>query len=179
MSAFDTTGTLHGVSGDGARTAESLFEVNPLDGRLTFIRELGAGDDGETLAFNPMDGPLYHASGHDGLCADDGVCFERIDIGGGFPTTPIDIESSILQEKETMAWAWAGSHFLWAQDHDTVQPFCRVLPDGTATLIGEINGHQSKGLAFASPISTPNPTHQLGVGQGHVQVVAADTTRTK
>jgi hypothetical protein len=61
--AFGPFGLLFAVSGDGSATPESLFELNTVTAGLTFIISLGNGDDGESIAFNPDDGLMYHWSG--------------------------------------------------------------------------------------------------------------------
>ena len=54
---------LIGVTGDGATTPESLFALNTANASATFLMSLGQGQDGETIAFNPVNGLVYHASG--------------------------------------------------------------------------------------------------------------------
>jgi hypothetical protein len=56
-------GILWGVSGDGSTPSETLFSVNTSTAALTPITALGNGNDGESIAFNPDDGLLYHWSG--------------------------------------------------------------------------------------------------------------------
>lgn len=56
-------GILFAVSGDGSNTPESLFAINTGTAALTFIMTLGNGDDGESIAYNPDDGLMYHWSG--------------------------------------------------------------------------------------------------------------------
>ena len=56
-------GLLLGVTGDGASTPETLYEINIATAAMTLIIPLGNGNDGESIAFNPDDGLLYHWSG--------------------------------------------------------------------------------------------------------------------
>ena len=56
-------GFVYGVTGEGAITSESSFTLSQVDASSTFLTGLGAGNDGEVIAFNPDDGMLYHASG--------------------------------------------------------------------------------------------------------------------
>ena len=151
--AFDAAGTLYGVTGDGGDTPETLFTISTVDATTTIFLTLGAGDDGETIGFNPDDGRMYHASGHDSDCAgDDGVCFEHIDLGTTV-ITDIDITGTDLLEEEAQALTyWDGPDvFLWKQDHDT-GPLFSVTADGTTvTLIGDMD-HQAKGLAFVDVV---------------------------
>ena len=58
---------LYGVSGDGANfDPESFFIVNPATGATALIQALGNGNDGESIAFRPTDGLMYHWSGYNG-----------------------------------------------------------------------------------------------------------------
>ncbi len=64
--AYDTsTNILYGVTGDGATTPEALYEINTATAGMLFITNLGNGDDGESIEFNPVDGLIYHWSGWD------------------------------------------------------------------------------------------------------------------
>jgi len=54
---------LIGVTGDGASTPEALFLLDQTNASAIFVMALGNGADGETIAFNPDDELLYHASG--------------------------------------------------------------------------------------------------------------------
>jgi hypothetical protein len=58
-------GELYGVTDDDAIAIsdKSLFTLNPTDATPTCVLTLGSGDRGEAIAFNPMQGFLYHASG--------------------------------------------------------------------------------------------------------------------
>ena len=60
---FDSAGQLYGVTGDGANTPETLYTINKATAVGTLLTALGAGTDGEAIAFNPNDGLIYHASG--------------------------------------------------------------------------------------------------------------------
>lgn len=60
---FGSENHLYAVTGDGASASESLFKVNIATGAMTLFTALGNGDDGETIAFNPDDGKIYHWSG--------------------------------------------------------------------------------------------------------------------
>jgi hypothetical protein len=141
---------LYGVTGDGGEPSETLFEVSTSDASVTQLLALGNGDDGETIGFNPDDGYMYHASGHDSACAgpDEGVCFERIDLDT-LALTNIDISGGALIDEETQALTWWSDQgvFLWKQDHASDAPLFRVATDGSETLVGDMD-HQSKGLAF-------------------------------
>ena len=76
--AFGSDGTLYAVTGDGAATPETMYTVNLGNGNLTFFKTLGNGDDGEAIAFNPVDGMMYHMSGRG-----TGLIFEKINLTTG------------------------------------------------------------------------------------------------
>jgi hypothetical protein len=75
--AFDDSGALYGVTGDGATTPETLYTLSKTNGTPTLSMPLGNGDGGETLAYNPQDGLLYHGSGQ------DNEVWETIDLASG------------------------------------------------------------------------------------------------
>ncbi len=60
---FDAAGQLYGVTGNGASTPETLYQLDKVTGEATLVRALGAGSDGEVICFNPDDGKIYHWSG--------------------------------------------------------------------------------------------------------------------
>lgn len=63
--AFDIAGQLYGVTDENCDNTnpESLYKINKLDGSVALVKELGNGDDGEVIAYNPLDNRLYHWSG--------------------------------------------------------------------------------------------------------------------
>jgi hypothetical protein len=63
--AISPDGRFFGVTGDGASTASSLFEIDPMTAATTLRAPFGAGSDGENICFNPDDGKIYHWSGRD------------------------------------------------------------------------------------------------------------------
>ncbi len=153
--AFSCTG-LYGVTGDGGSPSETLFTVSTADASVTQMLALGQGNDGETIGFNPVDGLMYHASGHTDACAgsDSGVCYESIDLNT-LTVTDIDISGGSLIDEEAQALTWWAEQgvFLWKQDHSSDAPLFRVTTGGAETLIGDMD-HQAKGLAFV-PVNFP------------------------
>ena len=149
--AFNGDGsTLYAVSGDGSfLDPESLFTLSQIDGSPTFVCFLGNGTDGETIAWNPDNDTLYHASGHDGV----DVIFETVDNAlapgkGNCSVTNIPITAPLTDEEAQAITYWnAQDVFLWKQDHGAPGPLFRVTANGAATLIGDLD-HTAKGLAF-------------------------------
>ena len=74
--AFDSAGTLYGVTSDDASSfSDSIFTVNQSTAALTFFMALPGPDGfGDTIAYNPDDGKLYHWGGL------DIVSFHAIDL---------------------------------------------------------------------------------------------------
>jgi hypothetical protein len=155
--AWDCSGNLFGVTGDGGTPPETLFSIDPATGAATEFLPLGRGDDGETIGFNPVDGFLYHASGHIGdydPITDRGVIFERIDLVTlAITDIPIDGTALVDEEAQALTWWAAQGEFLWKQDHGT-GPLFSVTTEGVPTLIGDMD-HQAKGLAFVPTFTCP------------------------
>ena len=82
---------------------ETLFTISTSDATITFVQTLGAGDDGEALAFNPDDGFLYHASGF------DFVIFESIDLTLPSNISNIDITGNARPANEIPALTYSHS----------------------------------------------------------------------
>ena len=106
--AFDSNGTLYAVSGDcnngcgGGATPETLFTVNLSNGSLTLFKTLGNGDDGEAIAFNPVDGMMYHMSGRGA-----GLIFEKINLTTGTVTNiPLSGGSYISPDLEAIGFVF-------------------------------------------------------------------------
>ena len=119
-------GTLYAVSGDGASPAETLYTLNTSDGTPTLVTALGNGDDGETIAFNPMDGLLYHASGilvH---------IFETVDPNT-LAVTDVPLSGSVFDEFTGLGFDPGSGQFL-AGDLSTL--LYRVSSSGVVTVIG-------------------------------------------
>ena len=63
--------SLFGVTGDQANSQnpflpETFFSVSITDASTAIIQTLGNGGDGESIAFRPTDGLMYHWSGSPG-----------------------------------------------------------------------------------------------------------------
>ncbi len=142
--AFDSGGTLYGLTGTGAITPRSLFTLSPVDATPTFIISLPGGGSGDCLAFNPDDGLLYRASG--GLAS--GV-FQSIDPGGGFAITNIPMSGQEHGLARALKYDGSGA-FLLAGANDTLY---RITTSGVVSLVGPMD-HTCKGLA-SMPAAVP------------------------
>lgn len=148
--AFDSNGTLYGVTGDGAAIPEALYTLSLTDATATFVTSLGNGGDGEAIAFNPDDGFLYHASGVDDGVNPDTRIFERIDLNS---LTVTNIPISGAAYSEITALVFSGNGFFSA---DTLGPiFLSATEGGAFSSVGSMD-HVAKGLAFFwTPVLVP------------------------
>ncbi len=157
--AFASDGTLYAVTGDGGATPESLFILDTVDASSSLVIALGAGSDGETLAFNPDNGLLYHASGigapndPDG----DGEIFETVD-----PDTLVvtNVTLSGFDYEELTALTFLDGGFFAGDLGDAAfdtPGFFRITTAGVVTFLGNMD-HVSKGLVHAEPTPTATPT---------------------
>jgi hypothetical protein len=162
--AFATDGTLYAVTGDGGGVPESLFTLSTVDGSSNLVIELGAGSDGETLAFNPDDGLLYHASGIGTPNNPNGEKFETVD-----PDTLIvtNVPLSGFDYEELASLTFLDGGF-FAGDLGNAAfddpGFFRITTGGAVTFLGNMD-HVSKGLVplleptpTATPTAAPTPT---------------------
>ena len=133
--------TLYGVTGDGASTPETLYSLSQSDASSTFVLGLGAGDDGETIGFNPIDGLMYHSSG----ISDSNRFWESINLN-----TPAIVSSgqftgvNVADENLAMVYDTDTDRFLVA---DRFENFFSVTTAGVATTLGT-TPDTIKGLAF-------------------------------
>jgi hypothetical protein len=158
--AFASDGTLYAVTGDGGGVPESLFTLSTVDGSSSLVRELGAGSDGETLAFNPDDGFLYHASGIGTPNHPNGEQFETIDLDTLVTT---NVPLSGFDYEELTALTFLDGDF-FAGDLGNVAfddpGFFHITTGGVVTFLGNMD-HVSKGLVLAlepTPTPTASPT---------------------
>jgi hypothetical protein len=143
--AFDTAGTLYGVTGDGASVPETGYTLSTVDGSATFLVTAGAGSDGEAIAFNPNDFLIYHASGLGTLNdAIGGAILETID--GLLTFTSVTLSGPNYSEIAALTWYQTGSVLLAA---NISAHLYSVTTTGTIASIGPMD-HTSKGLAVAA-----------------------------
>jgi PKD repeat protein len=62
--AFDETGQLYGLTGDGATVSETVYLVDKTNGNKTLLTALGNGADGEVMCYNPFNKLMFHWSGN-------------------------------------------------------------------------------------------------------------------
>jgi hypothetical protein len=132
--AFDDEDRLWAVSGDGAEPPESLYTLDPETAAASFKTSLGAGDDGEALAFHPEDGLLYHASGLGEFA------FESIDPDS-LEVTPIPASGALTFEVLSMA-ALDEDQLVWTDLSSTLGS---VTTGGSFQTIGSLD-HDAKGI---------------------------------
>jgi hypothetical protein len=159
--AFDAAGTLYGVVGDqqfsqNPEDPETLFTLSLADATPTFFRALGNGDDGETIAFRPDDGLLYHASG-----THLSQVFETLDLQSGVVG---DIPLSGDAYVEAGALTWNGAGFFMADIADDAESggsLYGLSAGGVATEIGTLDVLQPKGLVL---VPEPGTAALLALG---------------
>ncbi len=140
--AFDSTGILFGLTGDGATVHDTIFTLSRVDATSTLFLELGDGDDGEALGFSPDDGFLYHASG-----VSDKV-FQVIDTDT-LGVTDIPLSGDNYGEGRVLAYE--GSSTFLVTSNDPVGLY-RVTTAGVVTFAAALD-HSAKGLAPIFPAS--------------------------
>ena len=149
--AFLADGTLYGVTGDGGVVPETLYTLSLVDASSSEVIDLGNGTDGETLAFNPLDALLYHASGI-GMPnqSASGEIFETIDPGT-LAVTNIPLSGFDYEELTALTYANGGFYGGTLGDADVDIPrLVRVTTNGVVTFLGDMD-HVSKGLVLIPP----------------------------
>lgn len=146
--AFGADGTLYAVTGDGSGIAETLFTLDLEDASSAEFVALGAGSDGETIAFNPDDGSMYHASGIGTPNHPNGERFDFVDLD----TLEItNVPLSGFDYEELSALVYRGGGF-FAGDVGSASSdaprFFSITTGGSVTLLGNMD-HVAKGMAPA------------------------------
>lgn len=153
--AFTADGTLYGITGDGGGIPESLFILSLVDASSTLVIELGAGSDGEKIAFNPTDGLIYHASGIGTPNHPNGEIFETVDPG---MLSVANVPLSGFDYEELTSLTYSDGAFYAGDVGDSavdMPSLYRITPAGVVTLIGAMD-HVSKGLVVArDPVQVP------------------------
>ena len=139
--AFSCDRTLFGITGDGANVPETLFTISTLNASTSLALTLGAGDDGETIAFHPGDGLLYHVSGR---TPGSSEIFESIDLNT-LAVTNIPLSGDAYFEATALAYDPLSNELLLA---DLANNLYTITRGGVATMIGGVGRHP-KGLAYS------------------------------
>lgn len=159
--AFTDDGTLYAISGDGGAVPESLFILNPSNASATLVLQLGNGSDGETIAFNPDDGLLYHASGIGNQNQTvNGEIFETIDLST-LAVTNVPLSQDDYQEATALMF-WDGG-FLTGDIGDVsvdMPGFYHISAAGVVAFLGDMD-HVTKGL-----VPVPEPVRWLQFASG-------------
>lgn len=139
--AFDDTGVLYAVTGDGGTPSETLFTLDTTDASSTLFLTLGNGSDGEAIAFNLKDKYLYHSSGR----FNGPAIFERINLDT-LVITPLWTSTETEEISSLVYFGQLDSFFAGNIDFD----YFKITSSGEQVLQGATD-HLSKGLAFSSP----------------------------
>ena len=136
--------TLFGVSGDnqGSSDGEKLFTIDMTDASTTLFMSLGNGNDGESIAYNPLDGFMYHWSGLGDPNVDE--VMERIDLTAK-SVTNVPLSGFDYDEIFAATFDAATGGFL-ATDYE--RNFLRISSSGSVTQLGN-QPFAMKGLAFS------------------------------
>lgn len=130
--SFREDGQLFGATGDGATVPETLFLINKATAATVIATALGAGADGEVIAYNPVDDLFYHWSGN------GTVVFESILSVPPFTVTNIPIIGTTSGETFGAVWDGCqdvfigsniGSSFNLWNPNGTVSPAFGSNPD--------------------------------------------------
>jgi len=169
--AFAANGTLYAIEGDGGGVAEALFTVSTTNASSVLFMQLSAGTDGETIAFDPDDGFLYHASGIGTPNHPNGEKFEKINLVSQAITT-IPLSGFDYQELSALTHVDGGFFAADIGNTTTDMPrFFRMTPSGAVTYLGNMD-HVSKGLVSAAQ-DAPVPALPIPMAAGLALALAA------
>jgi hypothetical protein len=142
--AFDCSGGLYGVTGNGGSPPESLFRIDPATGVATFFRALTPSGSGEAIGFHADEELLYRASS--GL-------LEGVDVFN--PSAPTIPFGAVASEPTALTVTGGPAFQVYLARFSTLE---RLGPAGSPTFVGTLES-SSKGLAPVSPngICAPEP----------------------
>jgi len=135
--------SLVGVTGDGAVNPEALYIIDTGNASTFLFMPLGNGDAGEAIAFNSIDGMLYHLSGLNFGQPNDGVdqVFEKIDLNTQV-ITPIPLSGELFVNSNGLTFDETEGHFLFSADGGQpgdgpgIYGLFSLGADGEATALG-------------------------------------------
>jgi hypothetical protein len=155
--AFDSSGILYAMTGDGALTyaPESLCTLSLVDAAADCFLVLGNGSDGEAIGYSLTQDLLYHASGLGLPNTPAGEIFETVD-----PDTEVvvNVPLSGHDYTELTTLLGAGAGFYAAEKGDELEddPWLLWITDaGVVSQIGSLD-HVSRGL-----VVVPEPSFEL------------------
>lgn len=170
--AFDSSGTLYGVTTTGPSGVAEFCELSLITGGPSPICDYSGGDGGESIGFNAGDQLIYHASGS------NDVRFERENPTGGSACATIDIDitgTPLAAGQVAAICGWPSEdRFLWKREGSGDNLFT-VTSAGSVETIGSVD-HPANGLAVIE-IPTPCPPSDLflrGDTNGDLGVNIAD-----
>ena len=141
--AFDNGGNLYGVQGNQSVSGQLDF-IDITDATTAFVDQL-SGFQGHSLAFNPNDGLLYHATRNGGT-----TILETYNLITS-TLTPVSLPGATpLNSGNPLAMTWDqnGNQLLYTLD-DFSNTLYEVTTGGSESFVGGMD-HTSKGLAFTS-----------------------------
>lgn len=152
------------MTGFGATAPKSLFTLSLEDASSTLLTALSQSN-GDSIAFNPLDGLLYRVTQGNHLT------FQKIDPAT-LTTTNIAVTPAdrVIQEPTAPGFDPQTGAFLLAESED--KPF-RLTPTGEVTLLATLETGQTKGLAFV-----PEPSTALLLGLGTLAALAVQRRRS-
>ena len=141
--------SLFGVTGDQSLSAnpidpETFFSVSIIDASTAIIQTLGNGNDGESIAFRPSDGLMYHWSGLGDIVTPTQI-METINLNTQAVTNIVeDFTGYDPREVFGSTYDPGLDRFLFTDINDNLGA---VTPGGTYSLIGGLETDM-RGLAF-------------------------------
>lgn len=140
---FDSSGQLWGISGDGGFVSEALYKIDKSTAVSTLVIQLGNGSVGESIAFNPFDGKLYHGSGlgaiNDPL---NGQILETVDPVT-LAVTPVTLSGGPRNGLQCLARLDATTLY----SVDFTPTLLEISTSGVVTAVGTLD-HLAKGIAW-------------------------------
>lgn len=136
--SFREDGQLFGVTGDGATVPETMYLIDHTNGTKTLAAALGAGADGEVIAYNYDDNFIYHWSGN------GTVVYEKVLSVPPYTTTNIPIIGTT--NGETFGGVYIGNNRFITSN--IASSFNRFNTAGNVTTAFGSNPDDLRGLAL-------------------------------
>jgi hypothetical protein len=142
---FISDSTLLAVSGDGGTPAETLYILSTTDASATLLFALGNGADGETIAYHPPTGLLYHSSGNSTPLFESVHPLTRV-------VTPI---GTSMPTGECFAMGWSRELGQMFQSDIDSELFTVDLATGARTLVGAMGDQIPSGADNRAVVFVP------------------------